>query len=334
MHPTLLQRWQWLITLASCGGLWCVIALASLMLGTPTLNLPQIHTILASPIREGLAQVVVWDLRLPRLLVATMAGSMLATTGLLLQDSLRNPLAGPELLGVSAGAALVVVAIVILKLPAQFGSLPWFALWGGLIGGGITLLITQMARDPLRVILTGAAVAALLNAFVVALISLGTQSEVGLLFQYLLGSLANRSWPAVQLLWPWAIGGLGLAIALGRTLDVLLLGDDVAAGLGLPVILIRMLLLAISAGLVAAVVAVGGQIGWIALLAPHIARRLAGNRPARQRLVLAAVIGAILLATADLVARIALAPVETPVGIWTTLIGGPALLGLILRRQQ
>lgn len=334
MRSARLLTRQWWILLAGCGGIWGGIALASLSTGTPALSLPQLYNALSVPVRAEVAHVIVWDLRLPRLLLATMAGAMLAVAGLLLQETLHNPLAGPELLGVSAGAALVVVAIVILKLPAPFGMLPWLALWGGLIGGALTLLVTRIAQDSLRVILAGAAVTAFLNALVVTLISLGTQSEVGALFQYLLGSLANRSWPAVQLLWPWALGGLALALTLGRTLDVLQLGDELAAGLGVSVSLIRMVLLITSAGLVAAVVAVGGQIGWVALLAPHIARQLVGYCPAWQRLVLTACAGALLLSLADLAARLALAPVETPVGIWTTLVGGPVLLGLVLGRRQ
>jgi iron complex transport system permease protein len=261
-----------------------------------------------------------------------LAGAMLALSGGLLQDSLRNPLAGPELLGVSAGATVVVAAITIFHLPVLLIAIPWLALIGGLLGSSVVILTMHRMGDSVRLVLTGAALTALLNACVIIFMSLGTQNDLNILFLFLVGSLANRTWVHVQLVLPWALVALPLALLCARPLNILQLGDDMARELGLPVVRVRLLILVLSTALVAAVVAVCGPISFIALLAPHLARRLLKTSDARVILPCAALFGAALLIAADLFAREAFAPQELPVGIWTTLIGGPFLLFLLLRR--
>jgi iron complex transport system permease protein len=257
---------------------------------------------------------------------------MLALSGGLLQDALQNALAGPELLGVSAGATVVVAAITILHLAVTFSVVPWLALVGALIGSSIVILTMRQIRNSVRLVLTGAALTALLNASVIVFISLGSQNDISVLFLFLVGSLANRTWMHVNLVLPWAALGIPLALLCARPLNILQLGDDVARGLGLPVMRVRLLILVLSSALVSVVVAVCGPISFIALLAPHLARRILKTSDARAVLPSAALIGAVLLSGADLFARQAFAPQELPVGIWTTLIGGPFLL-LLLRRK-
>ncbi|WP_165423157.1 FecCD family ABC transporter permease [Ktedonosporobacter rubrisoli] len=152
--------------------------------------------------------------------------------------------------------------------------------------------------------------------------------QTNLIFVYLLGSLANRTWAAIWLVLPWLFVGEVLALLSARTLNVLQLGDEVAENLGLKVVRVRLLFLVLGIALVAAVVAVCGPIAYIALLAPHLARRMLNTDDARLVLPLAAFLGAGLLVAADLLAREVLAPVELPVGAWTTL-GGPVLLALL-----
>jgi iron complex transport system permease protein len=155
---------------------------------------------------------------------------------------------------------------------------------------------------------------------------------VQLLYLYLLGSLANRTWDYVNLVWPWALVCVPLAFIMARPLNLLQLGDEVAEGLGLRVVRWRLLIMAVGAAMVAAVVAVAGPISYVALVAPHIARRLMGTTDARIVLPVAMLLGSIILVGADLIAKNLFDPIELPVGLWTTLIGGPLLLILMRRR--
>ncbi len=309
------------------------LGLAALLHGTPRIGaLAELWPILLEGDGQRIARLVVWELRLPRLLLAALAGAALATAGVLLQDALKNPLAGPELLGVGAGAALVVAIVVVFRAPLPFALLPPAALCGGLLAGLVVLAAMRRSKSSVRLILLGAALTALLNALLICVISLGEQQEVAALYQYLLGSLAGRDWRHLSLAAPWLLIGLPLAALCARPLNLLQLGDEVAEGLGLPTVRTRALILALAATLTAAVVAVCGPVGFVALLAPHLARRLLGSGDARLVLPAAALLGATLLVGADLLARLAFAPIELPVGIWTTALGGPALL-ILLRRQ-
>jgi iron complex transport system permease protein len=198
-----------------------------------------------------LAHVIVLQLRLPRFVLGSLSGAMLALSGTLLQGTLRNPLAGPELLGVTAGATVVVAAITILHLSVLFTLIPWLALVGAVLAGCIVVLVMRSQRDPTTLLLTGAAMAALLNAAVIVLISYGSQMDISLLFLFLVGSLSNRTWQDVQLVLPWAVVTIPIALALARPLNVLQLGDDMARGLGLPLERLRAMILLLASALVA-----------------------------------------------------------------------------------
>lgn len=316
-------------------GVVCIvgIGLLTLMLGSPAVSPHELIEIA----RGGgvpLDRLIVTQLRLPRLVLALLAGAMLGLSGTLLQDTMRNPLGGPELLGVSSGATFVIAALTILHLPVGLVLTPWLALAGGLAAGAVVVLSVGRISDPMRLVLTGAALTALLNAGIFVLISYGNTNDIALLYLFLVGSLANRTWNYVRLVLPWAIVGIPAALACARSLNLLQLGDDVARGLGLPVARVRLLTLTLGAALVAAVVAVAGPISFIALLAPHLARRLLRTSDARQVLPLAGLLGALLLAAADLLARLAFAPLDLPVGVFTTVIGGPILLVLLRRRLR
>jgi iron complex transport system permease protein len=312
-------------------GALALVSAVALMVGTPTLSPPELWTVLAGG-GERVARITVLQLRLPRLGLGALAGASLALSGTLLQGALRNPLAGPELLGVSAGASAVMAVIIVFGLPIPFVLQPWLALAGALAGGAVVLLVSRLTRDPVRLILVGAATTALLDALVITLLSLGNRNSVSLLLLFLLGSLANRTWEHVQLVLPWAALGIPLALLAARPLNLLLLGDEVAEGLGLRVLPTRLLLMLLAAAMVAAVVAVCGPVGWVALLAPHLVRRALGSDDARLVLPLSSLAGVVLLLTADLAGRLLFAPVELPVGLWTTLLGGPLIL-VMLRRE-
>jgi iron complex transport system permease protein len=201
-----------------------------------------------------------------------------------------------------------------------------------MLAGTIVLVSMRRVGDPVRLVLMGVSLGALLYAAIISIISLGDQNDVGLLYLYLLGSLANRTWDYVNLVWPWALVCIPLALVMARPLNLLQLGDEMAEGLGLRVVRWRLFIMAIGAAMVAAVVAVSGPIAYVALASPHMARRALQTTDARQVLPVSMLIGSVLLVGADLLAKNLFSPIELPVGIWTTIIGGPLLL-FLLRRQ-
>lgn len=305
----------------------------ALSLGNPQLTLDDIINIIFNNQGERLSRIVLLQIRLPRLALGLTAGAMLAIAGTMLQDSLRNPLAGPELLGVSAGASVVMAIITIFSIPLEFYLYPIAALIGGVLSGTVVILSMRRLGDSTRLILTGVAISALLNALIVAIVSTAQQSNyVSLFHLYVLGSVANRTWNDYNIIWPWAAVCIPLALLMMRPLNLLQLGDEIAEGLGLRVERIRFIIAIISAGLVAGVVSVCGPISYVALVCPHLVRRTLQTTDSRAVLPFAALMGAVLLTGADLFAKNLFNPIELPVGIWTTIIGGP-LLVLMLRRE-
>jgi iron complex transport system permease protein len=307
-----------------------LLAAADLSLGIPGLGLHTVWDALTGTAGQT-DHVLVWQSRLPRFVLGALAGALLALAGVLMQDGMRNPLAGPELLGVSSGAAAVMAAITVFSLPVAPGLQPALALGGGLLGGGAVVWASRHGQHPARVILIGVAVSALLNAVITTIISLGSQDTVALFYSYLVGTLQDRTWQQVLLVLSW-LPAAAIGYALARRLNILQLGDTVATGLGVRAGRLRtgILLLAIAA--VCSVVATCGPIGYVSLLAPHIVRRALGARDARLVLPTAMLAGAVVLTAADLVARVLLGQLEVPAGIWITLLGGPLLLLILGKR--
>lgn len=307
------------------------VAVLGLISGRPSLAPADLPDVLLAPSGDRM-RIAVLDLRAPRIVLAILAGLCLGLAGALLQDGLRNPLASPELLGVSNGCAVVVAAIAILHLPVPRVWVPLAALVGGLAVGALCLLAGIRLRSTSAQVLCGLACASFLSGCVVALVTLGAPGSSGLLYQYLLGSLANRGWEDVRLVAGWGLIAVPAALLLARSLNTLRLGDDVARGLGVRVGLVRGLLLVVASLLTAAVVAVCGPIGFVALLAPHLVRRLLQTADARWVLPMSAVVGAVVLPVADTAARVVADPREIAAGIVTVLIGAPVLLAMLRTR--
>ena len=329
-------RWKLVkLLLIAAGLLLCIGVAASISIakGIPKLSIPEAWGILLGDEAERLARLSVRELRAPRVALAILGGAALGLAGAMMQDGLRNPMAGPELLGVASGASLVVAVVTMFQVPLLLVFYPWAALIGGLVAGAVVIFAAKGARSPLQVVLIGVAVTAFINACIIALISLaGTSGSVLVLFYFLLGSLANRTWEHVWIAAPWVAVCLPLGLLLARPLNTLRLGDHAAQSLGMRVGRVRTLVLLLGAGLVAAVVAVTGPIGWIGLLAPHLSRRVLRSEDPRKVLAFSALVGATLLTIADVGAKLAIAPAETPVGLWTAVLGGPVLL-LLLRNR-
>lgn len=284
------------------------------------------------------SSVVIMQIRAPRVITGVLIGAGLGVAGALLQGSLRNPLADPGLIGVSAGAALGAVAAA--AIGAAYNSLA-IALVATLVGLGALAVVTWIARSPqgrtevVTLILGGVAItafaAALLSVIVAVSDTAGSRSTTF----WTTGSLALSTWPGVWVTLPFVLAGLVLAATIAGSLDVLSLGDTAARATGVPVDRVRMVALTASVLLVAAGVAVVGVIIFVGLVVPHAIRALMG--PAHRGVILGSgLLGALLLLWADTVARTIVAPIELPLGVVTAVIGAPIFLYLLrkTRAQQ
>lgn len=287
-------------------------------------------------------RTVVQTVRLPRVLQGLLAGSALAVSGVLLQALFRNPLADPALIGVSAGAALGAVAVIVLGATLLHGvsrllgvwTLPLAAFTGALL---TALLVFALARrdgvlDPTTMLLCGIAINALTGAGIGLLTYLASDEQLRNLTFWSLGSLGAATWGSLTGMAPVALVLLVGAPLLARPLNALLLGESEALHLGIAVERLKRWVIALAAAGAGAVVAVCGVIGFIGLIAPHMARILAGPDH-RVVLPLAALLGASLLTAGDLIARVAVRPAELPIGILTALLGAPFFLWLLRRRE-
>ena len=278
-----------------------------------------------------LADSIVWDLRMPRVLLAALVGAGLAVCGAVLQALTRNPLADPYLLGISAGASTGAVGVLVLGLGAGAVALSTGAFAGSVAAFAVALLLAgRRWTQPSRILLAGVATAQLFSAVtsLTMVAAASTDSTRSTLF-WLLGSLTAASWQSVALC--GAAGGVVLLVcwASAPALDAFSFGADVAESLGFSPGRVRALLFAATALLAAVLVAASGAIGFVGLTVPHLARRLTGARH-RTLLPLTALGGAILLVWADTLARTAFAPQELPVGVVTALLGVP-VFALIFR---
>lgn len=317
-----------LLLVVACAAALLVTVVIALAAGRPGVPLSELPGLVGGQGDERL-RLAVLELRAPRVALAVVAGFALALAGALLQDGLRNPLASPELLGVSNGCAVVVAAVAILALPVPRPLVPPAALLGGLAIGALCLLVGLRLRSTSAQVLCGLACASFLSGGVIALVTLGAPGSAALLYQYLLGSLANRGWADVALVAAWTALAAPIGLLLARSLNALRLGDETAAGLGVRVLRVRGGVLVVASLLTAAAVSVCGPIGFVALLVPHLVRRVLRTSDAGWVLPVSGLAGAALLAVSDQMVRVAAEPREIAAGIVTVLVGGPVLLALL-----
>ncbi|CAN5568315.1 iron ABC transporter permease [soil metagenome] len=274
---------------------------------------------------------VVNTLRLPRALVAWLVGVMLALAGGIMQSLTRNALASPDITGVTAGASLGAVVLLVAFPAASVISLPVAALSGGLIVAILIYIIAwRHGNSPIRLILVGIGLTAVLGAAQTILLLRTDIERVQRALYWLTGSVYARSWEHLAALTPWAIVLIPVALFAARHLNALNLGEEVARGLGSAVQWQRALLLLTSVGLTGAAISQVGAIGFVGLIAPHLARRLVG--PAHEgALPVAGLIGGLLVLASDFVGRTLFAPIEVPAGIIIALIGAPFFIYLLWR---
>jgi iron complex transport system permease protein len=277
---------------------------------------------------------IVLDLRLPRAITALLAGIAFGLAGAVFQDVTRNPLVAPDIVGVAGGASLAAVALIVLGGSQGVVSVPLAALAGALVSGiALYALAWRRGVQGYRVVLVGIGVAAFTQAGISYVLTQGRIFEVSQAYVWLVGSLNARGWDDAGPLAATIVVLTPAMLALAARADVLALGDELARSLGVGVERTRLLLLGTAVVLTGVAVSSAGPIGFVAFIAPHIARRLA--RPARTQglLLTSAACGALLVLVADLAGRLLFSPTEIPVGIVTSVIAAPYFL-LLLRRAH
>lgn len=298
----------------------------SLALGAVKLPLSQVMTILWQHTIDSSSQIV-WNIRLPRTLVGALVGMNLALSGAILQAIMKTPLADPHIIGISSGAGLTGILILILLPQWEYLLTP--AAFLGAMGAAAAVYIMAWKNGirPLRVVLSGVAVSAFLGAGIAGLLVFYSDRVHGALL-WMVGGLSARSWPQFFTILPYSIGGAVLAFLNCRQLNVLELGDDVAGSLGLRVERTRFLMTAVAALLAASAVSVAGVLGFVGLIVPHAVRLFVG---ADYRYVLpgSALLGSGVVMLSDMLARTLFAPVEIPVGIIMAFAGAPFFLYLL-----
>ena len=320
---------RWLLPLLAFGLI--IVAVASLLAGTIWLTPADVFAALADP-RPDLAGLIITEIRLPRVVLAMLVGGILGLSGAVLQGLLRNPLAEPGLLGISAGASLGAVIAIYYGFATSFVlASPLFALIGAGITAGAALLLAR-GGGTLALILAGSAMSSIAYAGVYLALNLAANPYASFeILTWLMGSLAERSWDHVRLAGPFILLGGVVLMLTAPALEALALGERQAASLGIHIGRVRLLALLGTALGVGAATAVAGSIGFVGLVAPHLVRPLVGHRPAKV-LVPAALVGAILVVVADMATRIIPAGGQPiGLGVFISLVGAPFFLWLVLR---
>lgn len=307
-----------------------VVALAlAVALGESPLTSAQIGEAFRDP-SSGPGEVL-WAVRAPRAMTALLVGAALGLAGAVMQGLLRNPLADPGVLGVSAVAALGAATAIVLGAAAVPGAVEISALVGAAIAGGLLILFSARVRSPEALILFGVAISSFAGAATALIFNLSpspiAQAEV---MSWLLGSVQNRSWTDVLWVAPAVALSAGLSVLAAPGLKMLSLGEETARTSGLPMARLRLLALLAAALATGAAVAVSGVIGFVGLAAPHLVRTAVRGDPAKV-LAPAALAGGLMLVGADLLARITPTDQELKLGVFTALIGAP-LFALIAWR--
>ncbi|WP_053372236.1 FecCD family ABC transporter permease [Paenibacillus sp. FJAT-27812] len=282
--------------------------------------------------------MIIFSLRMPRVLIAVLVGSALAISGALLQGIVRNPLTSPDIIGITGGASLGTVVFILYFSHVSIVFMPLSAVIGA-FGTAFLIYIFAYRKGitPLRLVLIGIGMATALTAVTYMLILTASFTPTAVAvkaFTFMTGSIYGVSWERdVATLLPWIIVLFPIALLFARHLNVQELGDEVATSVGSSVQVKRTVLLIISVALAGAAVAIGGAINFIGLMAPHIARKLVG--PSYGGVIpVSALIGSLVLLLSDLVARVAFIPLDIPAGVFTAAIGAPFFIYLLYRHRN
>jgi len=308
-----------------------VAAIIAIGLGSVFIPVSDILSTIFSSSSKAVNATIIWDIRLPRVLLAMVIGANIAISGALLQAVMGNPLADPGLTGVTSGAAACVL-VIMLAAPQYTQFIPIAAFVGGLIAAGIvyTLAWRRTGISPVTIILSGVAVNALCGG-VIGLLTIMYSDRLPAAVQWLNGSLAAKGNNALMMVLPYAIVGWILSFFAIRKANIIRLGDQVASNLGENVNQIRILLSLLAVFLAAISVAAIGMIGFVGLVVPHMARMLVGS-DYKYLLPMSMALGALVLLIADTGGRTLFAPLDIPSGILMAVIGGPYFLYLMRKK--
>ena len=327
-HPLARKR---MIVIVSLSLLLVIASVGSLMIGAVSFSVTEIwHGLLYA--NDSLERRIVWELRFPRVLIGLIVGMCLATSGAILQGIMKNPLADPGIIGVSSGAGLAATVILII-FPAYILFLPAAAFLGALVTALVIYTLSwRGGTSAVRIILVGVAINAVIGAFMSALMLLYSD-RVQAVLPWLAGGIAGVGWVQFEMIVYYALAALVLSLFSIRHIRILRLGDEVAKLLGHNVEQSRFFLIVLSTLLAGIAVSVSGLIGFVGLVIPHIMRTLVGG-DYRFLLPASALGGSLLVVVADTVARSAFSPIELPVGILLSFLGGPFFLYMIQRRRD
>lgn len=312
-----------------------VVAFLSVTLGSYPMMPGDVLRAVVTPQKNDIVRTIIFDVRLPRILLAILSGVAMALSGIVLQVLTRNALAAPGLVGVEAGAGTAVLsAMIVWRSDVTIEFYPLAAFVGGV---SVALLIASLSWNrgvsPLRLVLVGVGITAILSAVADTMITYGRIDQVESALLWLAGSLHNAGWGNVRGQFLWLVLSGAPVLMLYRHFDLFQLGDAVASSRGLDTGRFQLFALLFSVMLTASAVANVGTMSFIGLLAPHAARLLVGDRH-RFLLPLTAVMGALIVLIGDTIGRTLFAPLQIPAGLVVAVIGAPYLLFLLSRRGQ
>ncbi len=296
------------------------------IVGTMKISIGQVLSAIAGS-RKSVEGMVIWNIRLPRMILGGLVGMNLALAGAILQGVMKNPLADPSIIGISSGAGLFGIFILVI-LPQYQHFVPVAAFFGAMLAAVIIYsLAWKGGIEPTRIILAGVAVSALFSAGISATLVFFSDRVHGAL-TFMNGSLSARSWPEVVTVLPYSIVGVAVTLLLSEKMNILVLGDDVARGLGLNVEATRLGFTALAALLAASAVSAVGLLGFVGLIVPHSVRLISGNDH-KYLFPSSALLGSALVMFSDTFARTVFSPTEIPVGIIMAILGVPFFLYLL-----
>ncbi len=304
--------------------------IVSLIFGSADISFGTImHTLLGHV--DTTDEMVIWNIRFPRNIVGALVGANLAVSGAILQAVMKNPLADPGIVGVSSGAGLAGVMMLIFMPEASLLLTPVSFIGAMASAAAVYALAWKNGVRPSRIILAGVAVNAFLGSGISALLVFYSDKVQGALL-WMVGGLSARSWPQVESLFPYTVLGLLFALAGCKVLTILSLGDETARGLGVPVEKVRFSMTAVAALLAAGAVSIAGLIGFVGLVVPHIVRLIVGT-DYKYVVPGSAILGAGVLVFCDTLGRVLFSPIEIPAGIIMAFLGAPFFLYLLRRNS-
>lgn len=324
MFPLFVREKSKLLGLAALLILLVASCAASMIFGRTEITISTAVEAFRNYDEESVEHIVLHTERLPRTVIAAVVGAGLAVAGALMQALTRNSLASPSVFGINAGAIFFIVLAVVLLSVSSLKAMMWFGFAGAAIAAVIVYALGSIGRDgltPIKIVLAGTAITALFSSFTQAVLVLDGTGLEDVLF-WLAGSVSGRTLEMLYPVLPYMALAVLTALFMGRAINLMLTGDDIAKGMGQNVVLVKTLMGAVIVLLAGGSVAVAGSIGLVGLIVPHMMRALVGN-DYRWLIPYSLAGGAVLLLWSDVAARLVILPDELPLGVVTALIGGP-----------